>query len=199
VDVNDDQYITPLDGQDDWASLQIRTGSMFTHLAPPRGYAEASISVREADAIPLVPVTGVVATTAETGVAVRWSPMRLQRVVAFQVFRSVDAGSPEPIAIVENAAGFPSFIDRNPPRGALAYTVIALYTPHARSPEQPPEVLHGGQWIASPAFIDAVEQSAPVSTARLERFRTGTALATRRFSPVIRTTRPSAPAAIVVQ
>lgn len=198
VDVNDDQDATLLDGYDDWSNLQFTAGGV-THLLPEKQTSVGSISVQEADAIPLVTVAGVVANRAESGIAVRWSPMRLQRVVAFQVLRSVDAASPQTIAIVENAAGFPSFIDRDAPRGRLSYTVTALYVPHARNPDQPPAELAGGQWLTAPAFIDAVEKAAPVRTARVESLRMGAAIDTRRFSTVLRQTPPSAPGTIVVQ
>jgi hypothetical protein len=96
---------------------------------------EACIDVKDV----LAPATpaGLAAIPRDEGIEVSWSPSSEPDLVAYRVYRAVKRGGPGE-RVAEIAAPETTFLDKDPPEGALVYTVTAVDRAGNESPPTPP-------------------------------------------------------------
>jgi hypothetical protein len=213
TDINRDRTTTALAGASDWANLVLKSSSGATGgVANVAGASRDELTPQKADEVPLFPVTDVHIRPIGNGVLVEWERVPLDRVVAYQVYRGPVGAEPAPLAIVDSVER--SFTDTAPPRGAQAYSVAAIFVPHAKEPAQPPPPpppIRGeagifgrgpaiGGFITSSIDIAAVREAAPAGTAELETLGGVTPLKrTAAFAQLLRQTQRSQATSVVVK
>jgi len=123
-----------------------------------------------ADRVPLFPVNDVHATVSDGSVVLRWQRVPLDRVLAYRVYRTDQAGE-HLLGTVDNTPA-PEFVDKAPAKGAVKYFVTAVFAPHSlaaqRAPEAVPELVLFRP-ITSAVEIGAIRERAPTQTAEWER------------------------------
>jgi hypothetical protein len=203
TDVNGDNEVSKLSGADDWSRIVLKPTGASAGAAP--GLApDDEITPSQADELPLLPVSGVVARPIGNGVLVEWKQVPLDRVVAYRVYRAAAGSAPEFLTVVENVDQ-PSFADIAPQPGALAYSVTAVFVPHAvepTAPGPPPAPPVGrlgapgrealGGWIDRVDLIRSIVEAAPAATAELETLG-GVVPQSRDEKPFVRMLRETVP------
>jgi hypothetical protein len=134
TDINGDKTISDLVGANDWQNVILKpTGSNagITARSVVGLKVADEITPRQADSIRLFPVARVSAVKTGKNIFVSWNQVPLDRVLAYQVYRSSGVHArPDLVAKVDDTV-HPSFTDSDVNAGTYQYFVTAVFAPHS--------------------------------------------------------------------